>query len=88
MKAILSEKGQITIPKSLRAKLGLKPGQILDFEARRGLLIGRKTGGKLNPVDAVAGVLSHLDFDVDEEINLMRGRPWNAEDDAPREKRR
>ena len=42
MKAILSEKGQVTIPKRCRDRLGLRPGTVLDFEATQGKLIGRK----------------------------------------------
>jgi len=32
MKATLTSKGQITIPASIRRKLGLQPGQVLDFD--------------------------------------------------------
>ncbi len=32
MKATLTSKGQVTIPLSIRTKLGLKPGQVLDFD--------------------------------------------------------
>ena len=32
MKATLTSKGQITIPARIRRKLGLKPGQVLDFD--------------------------------------------------------
>ncbi len=32
MRATLTSKGQITIPATIRHKLGLKPGQILDFD--------------------------------------------------------
>lgn len=42
MKAKLSSKGQVTIPKACRDKLGLKTGVVLDFEAVEGVLIGRK----------------------------------------------
>lgn len=42
MKAILSQKGQVTIPKSCRDKLGLKTGTVLDFEAVDGTLVARK----------------------------------------------
>ena len=31
MKAVVSEKGQVTIPKTLRDRLGIRPGQVLDF---------------------------------------------------------
>jgi antitoxin PrlF len=40
--AILSEKGQITIPKRLRDKLGLLPGAVLEFDAVNGKLVGSK----------------------------------------------
>ena len=42
MKATLSEKGQITIPKKLRQSLGLKPGTVLDFTEDEGRLIAAK----------------------------------------------
>jgi AbrB family looped-hinge helix DNA binding protein len=32
MRATLTSKGQITIPSKIRERLGLKPGQILDFD--------------------------------------------------------
>jgi len=42
MKAIVSEKGQVTIPKAVRSKLGIKPGTVLDFSADRGRLVAVK----------------------------------------------
>ena len=42
MNAILSEKGQITIPKELRDQLGLKPGTVLEFQSREGKLLAWK----------------------------------------------
>ena len=42
MKAIVSEKGQVTIPKSCRDRLGLRPGTELDFETHNGRLIAVK----------------------------------------------
>lgn len=41
-RAIVSEKGQITIPKRVRDRLGLKGGQVLQFDTDRGQLIVRK----------------------------------------------
>lgn len=32
MKATLTSKGQITIPKAIRQRLGLEPGQVLEFD--------------------------------------------------------
>jgi antitoxin PrlF len=42
VKAILSEKGQVTIPKKVRDRLGLRPGTVIEFEAVEGRLVGRK----------------------------------------------
>jgi AbrB family looped-hinge helix DNA binding protein len=42
MKTVVSEKGQVTIPKAIRDKLGLRPGTVLDFDAIEGKLIGVK----------------------------------------------
>jgi antitoxin PrlF len=56
MKAIVSEKGQVTIPKALRERLGIRPGEVLDFEAEAGRLVARKDTAR-DPVDAVYGIL-------------------------------
>lgn len=42
MTAIISEKGQITIPKLVRNQLGLEPGTVVEFEAINGKLVGSK----------------------------------------------
>ena len=42
MKAIVSEKGQVTIPKPCRDRLGLRAGTVLDFEAQDGQLVAVK----------------------------------------------
>lgn len=72
MKATVSEKGQVTIPKPLRTRLGIRPGAVLDFEADNGRLIVRKADER-NPVDAVWGTLD-LGEPVDAFIERIRGR--------------
>jgi antitoxin PrlF len=42
MKAVLSEKGQVTIPKKLRLEYGLEPGTVLDFVEEDGAILVRK----------------------------------------------
>lgn len=42
MKAIVSQRGQVTIPKACRERLGLKSGVVLEFEAVDGVLVARK----------------------------------------------
>jgi AbrB family looped-hinge helix DNA binding protein len=42
MKTIVSEKGQITIPKGLRDRMGLVPGTVLEVDAIEGKLVAVK----------------------------------------------
>lgn len=56
MKAVVSEKGQVTIPKRLRDRLGIRPGQLLEFDEEGGNLVARKATVQ-NPVDAVYGII-------------------------------
>ena len=41
--AVVSEKGQVTIPKQIRDRLGLTPGTVLRFHAEEGKLVGIKS---------------------------------------------
>ncbi|MEM7144215.1 MAG: AbrB/MazE/SpoVT family DNA-binding domain-containing protein [Verrucomicrobiota bacterium] len=43
MKATVSEKGQVTIPKKLREQLGIRPGSVLAFEEQAGKLVAAKS---------------------------------------------
>lgn len=43
MKAIVSEKGQITIPKAVRDRLGIVPGTVLEIESAEGKLVAIKS---------------------------------------------
>lgn len=42
MNSVVSEKGQTTIPKALRDKLGIGPGCVLKFTAENGRLVAEK----------------------------------------------
>jgi AbrB family looped-hinge helix DNA binding protein len=42
MNSSVSEKGQVTIPKAIRERLGLRPGTVIEFRAENGRLIGTK----------------------------------------------
>ena len=54
MKTVVSEKGQVTIPKRIRDELGLVPGSILDFEEEAGKIVVRKVVHE-NPISAWRG---------------------------------
>lgn len=73
MKSTVSERGQVTIPKALRGRLGIRAGTELDFEEERGRLVARKISPE-DPVDAVYGILE-LPVSVDEFISRIRGEP-------------
>jgi antitoxin PrlF len=72
MKATVSEKGQVTIPKALRRKLGLTPGIIIEFDAVDGRLVGRKAQSR-DLLDEVRGTLQ-MDESTDQFIERIRGR--------------
>jgi antitoxin PrlF len=73
MKTVVSEKGQVTIPKGLRDRLGLRKGTVLDFEEDEGRLVARKVPAE-DPVDAVYGILE-LDAGTDAQLDALRGPP-------------
>ena len=70
MKAIVAERGQVTIPKALRDKLGIRPGTTLEFEASQGSLIARKA--ETDPVSSVYGCLKKR-MDTDKFVSKLRG---------------
>jgi AbrB family looped-hinge helix DNA binding protein len=71
MKSVVSEKGQVTIPKRLRDRLGIGPGVVLEFREDAGTLVASKVSGE----DAVASVFGILDVGrpVDELVDELRG---------------
>lgn len=73
MQGTVGERGQVTIPKQLRERLGIDAGTVLDFEADNGRLVAVKASAN-DPVDAAYGVLS-LGTSTDEFVAEIRGRP-------------
>ena len=70
MKAVVAERGQVTIPKALRDKLGIRPGTTLEFAASNGSLVARKAA--TDPVSSVYGCLRRR-LDSDEFMRKIRG---------------
>lgn len=71
MRSTISEKGQVTVPKPLRERLGIRPGDKLEFNEEQGHIVLSKVA----PVDAVSaawGVLK-LEQSVDDTLRLLRG---------------
>jgi AbrB family looped-hinge helix DNA binding protein len=72
MKTTVSLRGQVTIPKALRTRLGIRPGAVLELEAEGGRLVARKARGG-DAIDAGWGILDMPDS-VDAFIDQIRGR--------------
>ena len=80
MSTTVTSKGQVTIPKPVRDRLNLKPGNKVDFMlANDGSVALVKAGKKLSPpaksrFDRIRGILKS-DMTTDEIMALMRGDP-------------
>jgi AbrB family looped-hinge helix DNA binding protein len=75
----MGERGQVTIPKKLRERFGLRPRIEVEFVDERGRLVLKKVEHGADPVEAVAGSckgsLRKLGFvTADEYIEVLRGR--------------
>ena len=71
----VGEKGQITIPKNVRDRFGLKKNTEVEVIVEDGKIILRKRTQAVHPVDQVRGIIK-LQYanSVDEYIEEIRGR--------------
>lgn len=74
LKTVVADRGQVTIPKLLRDKLGLGPGTVIVFELRNGKIILTKDATH-DPIASVYGCLkkSVPYASTDSYINEIRG---------------
>lgn len=73
MKATVGERGQVTIPKSLRDRMGIRAGQHVEFEEQDGQLVLRKVFDD-DPIKRLYGTLRVPEgWDTDSMIEAMRG---------------
>ncbi len=73
MKTTVSQRGQITLPKVIRTKLGIRPGTIIEFE----IIDDKIVGIKKDPGDSLhswrgKGRLPEGFSTVDKYINKVR----------------
>lgn len=73
MRSTISEKGQITVPKPLRDRLGIRAGDRLEFIEGHGGLVVRKAT-EHDPVEAVYGILTSSEG-TDRALQSLRGDP-------------
>ena len=79
MSTTVTRKGQVTIPKPVRDRLNLKPGNAVDFElAADGRVVlvkaGRKSAPPRSRFERIRGSAT-VDMTTDEIMALMRGEP-------------
>ena len=72
----LGERGQVTVPKDLRDKFGLKPHDEIDFLESGGELVLRKKRAATmeHGIRRWIGRIGHMPESVDEFIDDIRGR--------------
>jgi AbrB family looped-hinge helix DNA binding protein len=73
MRSTVSEKGQITVPKPLRERLGIRAGDQLELTEESGKIVVRKAVA-VDPVAGVYGILGTGEY-TDETIRALRGTP-------------
>jgi antitoxin PrlF len=82
MSTTVTTKGQVTIPKAIRERLGLKPGSAVEFDIGDDgrvvmLRAGRRTKAIRSRFNSIRGVLKS-DMTTEEIMALMRGDPAEA----------
>lgn len=72
MNSSISSKGQVTVPKRVRDRLGLRAGTVVEFEFTEAGVVMRKGHKGERPVDQVRGVLRR-EGRTDDLVDAMRG---------------
>lgn len=70
--SVITERGQVTVPKKLRDRLGLKPGTVVTFvSSHKGILI-RKADNRADPFKEIFGVVKD-GLRTDDYLRKTRG---------------
>jgi len=75
MKRRVTERGQVTIPKAIRARMGIRPGQEIEFTVEDGRLLLRPVTPR-DPLDRLVGRIEE-EVDVDAYLEETRGPPYD-----------
>ena len=74
MRSRVSEKGQVTIPKPIRERLGIRPGEVLESDEDAGGAVVARKAATRSAVDELYGVL-RVAGGTDRLIDRLRGEP-------------
>ena len=80
MKSRVGERGQVTIPKTMRDRLGIRSGQEIEFEEHEDFLVMRKVVDS-DSLEGLRGLVSWRGS-VDRYLVESRGPAWSAELDG------
>lgn len=81
--ATITSKGQVTIPKGIRERLELEPGERVEFVLDDGELTVRRKRGSMERLQDVRETLAPLEVDVD-ELRSAAKADWSAVGDDDR----
>lgn len=68
----VTEKGQVTIPRRIRERLGVRPGTEVRFRELNHVIVLEKIGGKKTPFQELYGLLG-MPQKTDPLIRRLRG---------------
>ncbi|MDX1624488.1 MAG: AbrB/MazE/SpoVT family DNA-binding domain-containing protein [Gemmatimonadota bacterium] len=75
----MTERGQVTIPKGIRERFGIRPGSEIEFQVEDGRIVLEKvTEG--DPLDRLVGLIQER-VDVDAYLEETRGPAFDPETD-------
>jgi AbrB family looped-hinge helix DNA binding protein len=77
MATTVTSKGQVTIPKAVRDRLGIEPGSAVDFRVEpdgKVMLLKVKSGAGVNPFEKWRGIAG-AGPTTDEIMGMSRGEP-------------
>lgn len=81
VKATIGERGQVVIPKVIRDRMDLRPGQQVEFEEVDGRVMVRKVAPADDPIADLYGTWRLPDgWDTNRWFEEMRGRPIDTGD--------
>jgi len=72
VRATVSSKGQVTIPKRLRDRLGIREGSVIDFREAEGRLVGERVA-IADPVAEAYGLLHTEGARTEDWMRDLRG---------------
>lgn len=82
MNSRVGERGQVTIPKRMRERLGIRSGEKVEFEEHEDFLVVRKSASS-DALEGLRGLVARRGT-IDDYLVSARGPAWTSELDGDR----